>query len=242
MKVQLIALAILWVTTSSLAQNVVPVAPGYVPNAKVQAGLAELTKPKPTGISSLLPDKLFGGNTGPQLPTSIADLPCEEVKIKLLTKDIAVQAGFLSASAKFESFDYVLVESWEKYAPLTINGQRVRYGMSMQMVVKIKGVGVEVDLGHLIRSLSLGGSFRKVDAMIEMYLNGFSSPDITEALPSATLLSSKDNLRELSGAFGEVKKKVWSTESEKATGFRPQIIAVELDSPASIQPPASSNH
>lgn len=236
----IVILLCLSVTCLGLCQDTVPVAPGSVGNAALEAKLKELAGNRT--IRNILPDMFQDVPTeqvGARLPQSVEDLPFEDVRIKLISSELAIQLGFLSAKLSYEKFDWVLVESWEKYMPLTIDGKAVRYGLSMQLVVKVKGSGLNADLGSIIRSLSARGGFSRFEAAIEMNIIGFSSPSVTAAMPAASLLTTKDNLRDLSTAFIEVKKMIWSTISDQRDGFRPQIIAVQPDSPAA---PTSTPH
>lgn len=111
----------------------------------------------------------------------------ETQEIHYLKRDMAINAGYLTANASFSSNDLLIVERWSKFVNVVISGKiRAKVGFSISLVTQASLQGVSLDAGKLIRSLTLQASREQVALTSQTEVMGLSGREITDKLPSAS--------------------------------------------------------
>jgi hypothetical protein len=155
------------------------------------------------------------------LPTSLSDLMYESTETVKLSIEAAINLGIPVGQTEDRIGRSVFLQEYRKFTVLSNGTNEVYYGVCIRWIVSIKNLSAMANISTLPMVVA-SGQFNFVSATAKFDTVGISSSQITALMPAPTDLNTETYV-ELTKAFNEIKKLIWSPD----TKIKPTIIGVK---------------
>ncbi|HRD30096.1 MAG TPA: hypothetical protein PLS15_00215 [Fimbriimonadaceae bacterium] len=135
----------------------------------------------------------FQGANAAKTEDALKPFVYETQEIHYLNEDLAIKAGYLTASASKATTTIYIIERWSKFVNVVIaNGGnspapiKAKVGFSLTLVTRASSDDASLDLNGLVRNLTFEASRSKLTLTSHTEVMGLSGKAITQSLPSAS--------------------------------------------------------